>query len=151
MNPLCHFVCLDSFVASGLTHSMDSMLLQHYNTYQGAIYLFLAYLLLLVKYLSLLGFFCYLRSCQLLVSLVLKITYDIKHLGQVACRVEDFLSMSWISDPDVSEILVLHHVTSLHVHKHRRDTQINTFTHRHTQRRSHQTYVHANNHIHTST
>lgn len=42
---------------------------------------------------------------------------DVNYLGQTACRVEDFLSVSWVSDPKVSEILVLHHVTSLRVKK----------------------------------
>lgn len=42
---------------------------------------------------------------------------DVNYLGQTACCVEDFLSVSWVSDPNVSEILVLHHVTSLRVKK----------------------------------
>lgn len=91
----------------------------------------------------------FLRQCQSPFTSVV-MSYDVKYLGQAACRMEDFLPVSWVSDPHVSEILVLHHVTSLHVHKHKKDTQINTFTHRHTHtnKQSHQTYMQTVTYMH---
>lgn len=56
---------------------------------------------------------------------------DVNYLGQTACCMEDFLPVSWVSDPNVSEILVLHHVTSLRVEKFFRDTSKQTMC-RHT-------------------
>lgn len=53
-------------------------------------------------------------------SSVLRLSYDVQYLWQATCRMEDFLSMSWVCDPNVSEILVLHHVTSLHMQKRKR-------------------------------
>lgn len=85
-------------------------------------------------------------------SSVPRLSYDVKYLGQAACRVENFLSVSWVSDPDVSEILVLHHVTSLHVHK-RKETHTNKHIHTqpHTDIRTAvliHTCMQTNNHIH---
>lgn len=86
---------------------------------------------------------CFWDTISHCLSWVPRLSYDVKYLGQAACRMEDFLPVSGVGDPDVSEVLVLHHVTSLHVHKHKRQAQINTFTHRRTCTATHRcTYTH---------
>lgn len=122
--------------------------IHNYKTFFILLLYFFSLIYYFYKHTDILTFF--LRQCQSVYSSVQRLSYEFKYLGQAARRMEDFLSVSWVSDPNVSEILVLHHVTSLHVQKRKRHTQINTFTHRHTHSHTH-THMQTHKHIQAST